>query len=110
MRFGNDLLLWEPLKGPDVNKADYMPILASNWINVDVAAPWKNGNNVQNNFQMCRSAINQGKKIRYSCNMSLSNGNLIQRSARIYEFKFLFQISSASNFVGACSLISLIVF
>ncbi|CAB4005705.1 autophagy-related 2 homolog B isoform X1 [Paramuricea clavata] len=58
-RFGNDLLLWEPSLGPDAKKPDYNAVLASNWIDVDIAARLKNGKNVQNNFQMCRSAINQ---------------------------------------------------
>jgi hypothetical protein len=64
-RFGNDLLLWEPSLGPDAMKPDFNAVLASNWIDVDIAARLKNGKNVQNNFQMCRSAINQGKEIRY---------------------------------------------
>jgi hypothetical protein len=58
-------LLWEPSLGPDAKKPDFNAVLASNWIDVDIAARLKNGKNVQNNFQMCRSAINQGKEIRY---------------------------------------------
>jgi hypothetical protein len=43
-----------------MNKQEYNAVLASNWIDVDIAARLKDGKNFQSNFQMCRSTINQG--------------------------------------------------